>query len=363
MLSKKGPQEGVAEEMPRAREAQRLTVVTPYAGLLPDLGRRLAAVILLIALVTLVLWLDREGLRDNAHPGRPLTILDVTYFAVVTLTTVGYGDIAPVTPRARLIGTVLVTPIRVAILILFIGTAYELALQRYREAYLMRQLKRRMANHVIVCGYGVKGHATVEELLSFGRSPDEVIVIDSSGEAAQEAASVGVASLRGDATTEAALRAAVIEKASDIIVDVDRDDTTVLICLTAKHLNPNIRVVAAAREAENVPLIYQSGADVVVAPPVAGGRMLAIATHLTYAPRFVDDILTFGKGLSFGEHRVGPEQAGRTANEIPQLSGKLLLGAYHEGKTVTFEQLLGLRLREGDVIIYLAAIPEPRERG
>ncbi|HOJ21583.1 MAG TPA: NAD-binding protein [Armatimonadota bacterium] len=344
--------------MPRRGERQSISVVMGHESVVPDLVRRLMTVLVLVALVTLVLWLDRAGLRDTAHPERPLELPDVVYFAVVTITTVGYGDIVPVTPRARLISTFLVTPMRIVVLILFIGTAYELVFQRYREAYRMRRLKGRLANHIIVCGYGVKGHATVEELICFGHSPDEIVVIDASADAARDAARLGVAALRGDATKEATLEAAVIEKATDIVVDVDRDDTTVLICLTAKHLNPEICVVAAAREAENVPLIYQSGADVVVAAPVSGGRMLAIATHLTHAPRFVDDILSFGRGLGFGEYRLCQADAGRTTSEIPELSGKLVLGVYHEGRTVTYERLPGLRLREGDVVIYLEAKPE-----
>jgi len=328
--------------MPRRGERQGISIVMGYESVVPDLVRRLMMVLVLIALVTLVLWLDRAALRDSAHPERPLELPDVVYFAVVTITTVGYGDIVPVTPRARLISTFLVTPMRIVVLILFFGTAYELVFQRYREAYRMRRLKGRLANHTIVCGYGVKGHATVEELLCFGHSPDEIVVIDASADAARDAARLGVAALRGDATKEATLEAAVIEKAIDIVVDVDRDDTTVLICLTAKHLNPEICVVAA---------------------PVSGGRMLAIATHLTHAPRFVDDILSFGRGLGFGEYRLGHADAGRTASEIPVLSGKLVLGAYHGGRTVTYERLPGLRLQEGDVVIYLQAKPESAHEG
>jgi voltage-gated potassium channel len=335
----------------------RVTVVIGHEGIVPDLLRRLGVVLLLVVVATLILWADRGGLRDNAHPGRPLSLLDVLYYTTVTLTTVGYGDIVPVTPRARLIGSLLVTPIRITILILFIGTAYELALQRYREAFQMRRLHKRLHHHIILCGFGVKGHATVAELLSFGCEPDQIATIDSNPEVAQDAASRGFASLRGDATAEAALRAAAIEKAAHVIVNVDRDDTTVLICLTAKHLNPRVHIVAAAREAENVPLIYQSGADVVVAPPIAGGRMLAIATQLAFAPRFLDDILTYGRGLDLGEHRVTEAEAGRTAAELPSLAGRLLLGAYHEGRAYTFDRLENLPLIAGDVVIYLVARP------
>ena len=93
-------------------------------------------------------------LRDNAHGGAPNDFIDVFYFTVVSLTTVGYGDITPVTDEARLINAVLLTPIRVFLWALFLGTAYELTLLRlrFREERQMKDLRERLRNHVIICG-------------------------------------------------------------------------------------------------------------------------------------------------------------------------------------------------------------------
>jgi voltage-gated potassium channel len=127
----------------------------------------------LILAVAVVLWFDRDGLRDNAHPARPLGVVDVFYFTVVSLTTVGYGDVAPVTDGARLVNAVLLTPIRVFLWALFLGTAYELTLLRLRlrEERRMKDLRERLADHVVVCGYGVKGRAIVAELRAHGHAP------------------------------------------------------------------------------------------------------------------------------------------------------------------------------------------------
>lgn len=341
-----------------ANTTHKVSLVTGYEEIVPELLRRLLTVVALILLATWILWADRGGLRDNAHPGRELTVLDVAYYAVVTLTTVGYGDIVPVSPRARLIGTIVITPIRIMILIAFIGTAYQLVLQRYREAYQMRRIRARLKNHIIICGYGVKGHATVAELISFGCKPKDIVVIDPDGEVAEDAAMDGLVALKGDATAEIALNNAVIDKASALIVDVNRDDTTVLICLTAKHLNPDVCVLASAREAENVPLIYRSGADAVVAPPITGGRMLALATHMRHVPRFLDDILTFGRGLDFGERTIQSSEAQMTVRELSGLADKLVIGVYHGGERYAFDRLANLCLNPGDVIIYLVAKSE-----
>ncbi|MHB0935268.1 MAG: potassium channel family protein [Armatimonadota bacterium] len=328
-----------------------------YESVVRDLLYRLFLVIALILLTAFVLWLDRGGLRDNARPGQPLDFLAVLYYAVVTLTTVGYGDITPVTDFARIINVVFVTPIRMVILIIFVGTAYELVLQRTQEAFRMRRLQAQLNRHTIVCGYGVKGRASVEELLSFGTPRNQIVVIDNDQKSVEDAADAEITALCGDATSEAALRAAAIEKAAHVIVDVDTDDTTVLICLTAKHLNPAVQIAAAAREAENVPLLYRSGADVVVASAVASGRMLAMATWQHYAPRFIEDIITFGRGMDIGERTVRPEEAGLSAASLPDLADKLVLGAYHDQQRYPFNRLSELRLQPGDTIVYLATKP------
>ena len=106
----------------------RLPEEAPERALL----RRVALAVGLILAVTAPQWLDRDGLRDNVHPDRPIGFIDVLYFTVVSLTTVGYGDITPVTDNARLINAVVMTPIRIFLWVLFLGTAYELTVLRLR---------------------------------------------------------------------------------------------------------------------------------------------------------------------------------------------------------------------------------------
>lgn len=94
------------------------------------LALRVGLVVVLIALVIAVFWFDRDGLKDqiDGHVSFP----DILYFAMITVTTVGYGDIVPVSHTARLIDAFAVTPIRIFIWFIFLGTAYEFVVQRIK---------------------------------------------------------------------------------------------------------------------------------------------------------------------------------------------------------------------------------------
>lgn len=327
---------------------------------MPGLLRRLGLAIGLIVAAAVLLWFDRDGLRDNAHPGRVMTFVDVIYFTVVSLTTVGYGDIAPVTPEARLVNTVLLTPIRLFLLLLFVGTAYELTLARFQEGYQMRQLRERLNDHIIVCGFGVKGRSIVEELLAHGHEQADIVVIDSAEDAVEEAASQGLVALRGDASAETLLHAAAIEKASHVLAAPNRDDACVLICLTVRSLSSSVCLVASAREEENIKLLYRAGADLVVAPSVSGGRLMAAAVRQKAVPRFLEDLLAFGQGVDAAERVVQPQEAGLTVTELKDLQGLLILGVARGDERYAFYQLTQFRLQPDDVVVYLTG---PRGNG
>ncbi|HWG84176.1 MAG TPA: potassium channel family protein [Deinococcales bacterium] len=333
----------------------------PEEPALLAVGRRIALAIAIVLAVTALLWFTREGLRDNVHPDRDLTLVDVFYFTVVSLATVGYGDISPITPTARLINGLFLTPIRIILWVIFLGTAYELTVLRFRERVQMKRLHGRLNRHTIVCGYGVKGRAIVAELLAHGHAREDIIVIDPGPDAVECAVNDDLVSLKGDASSESLLRAAAVDRAEHVMVASNRDDASVLICLTARNLAPDVRIVAAAREEENVKLLYQAGADVVVSPGVTGGRVMAAAVRQTAVPAFLEDLLAFGRGVDAAEHSVTPAEAGRLVADLPHLQGTLPLGVMRGRQRHSFQELGGLRLQAGDVVVYLVGNPEPHE--
>lgn len=317
------------------------------------LARRIGFAVGLIVLVSIFLWADREGLRDNSRPEESLRFVDVFYFTVVSLTTVGYGDIVPVTGFARFVNAVFLTPIRLVIWAIFLGTAYEIVLIRTRESFKMAQLRSRLEDHTLICGFGVKGRAILSELVAHAHPLDKILVIDPDDKQVSEATALGVAALRGDASVESVLSAAAVERAGHVLVAPHSDDQCVLICLTVRELNAHVRLVASAREEENVKLLYRAGADVVVAPSVSGGRLMGAAVRQSAVTTLLQDVTRFGSGLEAAELCVGADEAGRRADETPALKEKVVLGICRGKTWLPMASLRETVLLADDIVVYM----------
>lgn len=143
--------------MQRARaKPLRRQVRLPVWG---DLGLRLGLAMFLIFAVIMIHWWDRDGLVDSVDGH--ISFLDVVYFTMISVTTTGFGDIAPVTDRARLIEAVIVTPVRVAVIFIFVGAAYSFVIKRSWEKFRMARIQEQLTEHVVVLGYGISGSQSV----------------------------------------------------------------------------------------------------------------------------------------------------------------------------------------------------------
>lgn len=341
--------------IPASTSANYDVLRLPETSPLPGLFKRIGAAIGVIIVVSILLYIGRSGLRDNMHPQREMGFVDVLYFTIISLTTVGYGDIVPVTPGARFFNSVFLTPVRVFVWVTFLGTTYEIFVQRFREGRMMAQLKEKLNKHTILCGFGVKGQAIVQELLAHHHSREQIVVIEPDETAVQHAASQGYVALKGDASREQMLRAANIEDAEHILVAPHRDDECVLICLTARQLNENVRIIASAREEENIKLLYRAGADVVVAPSLAGGRMMSAAVRQKAVVPFLQDLLIYGQGLDTVECEVLPPDIGQSPCNLQRLQDALIIGVQRGEQAFRFNKLRDLKLQPGDIIVYLVA--------
>ncbi|KPQ32002.1 MAG: Kef-type K+ transport system, predicted NAD-binding component, partial [Porphyrobacter sp. HL-46] len=214
-----------------------------------DLGLRLGLALGLLFMVIMIHWWDREGLVDNVDGH--ISFLDVVYFTMISVTTTGFGDIAPVTDRARLIEAVIVTPVRVAVLFIFVGAAYDFVIKRSWEKFRMARIQEQLTDHVVVLGYGVSGSQSVGELIDRGVDPRCIVVIDPSEDRLAEAEKLGVNVMTADATRDETLKAVRIEQAQSVLISAGRDDTSILLVLTVRHLAPDVPISVVVRADDN----------------------------------------------------------------------------------------------------------------
>jgi voltage-gated potassium channel len=353
---------------PRSSDRYRGRRIAPSAGFLSlpsrqatPLGavakRMLLATALLVVSAVLV-YLGRSGYRDSAHPGQPLSVLASIYYATVTLSTTGYGDIVPVSDTARVVNTVLITPMRVIFLIVLVGTTLEVLTERTRLNWRIARWRTKVTGQVVVVGYGSKGRAVIRTLRESGVRKDAIVVIDSQPEAVAEANLAGMVAVVGDATRSEVLRQAQIDRASQVVIAVNRDDTAVLITLTARKLCPSATISAAVREHENRDLLLESGADHVVLSSDAAGQMLAISTVRPTAAKVIADLLGHGGNLDLfvrpaDETELGDSARAAAGTVIAVLRGREVLAS---------DDPKAARLEPGDQLLVIDASARPQAR-
>jgi voltage-gated potassium channel len=242
---------------------------------------------------------------------------DAIYYTTVTLSTTGYGDIAPATQTARLVNAFAITPLRIAFLVLLIGTTLEVLASQGREMFKVARWRKRMNRHVVVVGYGTKGRSAIDTLVNNGHDRDDIVVVDPDSVAVQEATTDGLTVVIGDATRREVLRRAGVAKASQVIITTDRDDSTVLSVLNARQLNTDAYIVAAVREGDNVSLVRQSGANAVVTSSDAVGRLLGLSAVSPALGSVIEDLLTTGAGLEVAERDLLVPEVGKQPQQLP----------------------------------------------
>jgi voltage-gated potassium channel len=328
--------------------APDLTIPRSQVHPLAALGRRVAAALAILVLVAVVTYLGRDGYRDVDDSS--ISLLDAVYYASVTVTTTGYGDITPVSPTARAVTSFVVTPARILFLIVLVGTTIEVLTERFREAFAEARWRQRVRNHVIVVGYGAKGRGAAATLLADGTvTAGEIVVIDTQHDALADASAAGFTTVRGDASRTAVLAQARVGEARSVIVTPARDDTATLVTLTARELNPTATIVAAVRESENAHLLNQSGANAVVVSSEAAGRLLGLSTHHPDAVAVLEDLLQAGVGLELVERPVTAAHAGGPPAAEP---GLLALAIVRGGRRFAFDTPEFAATQPGDVAVY-----------
>jgi len=337
---------------------------------------RFFAVVGIMVLTVLIVYLDRDNYRDNNDPTGQVSLVDAIYYTTVTLSTTGYGDIAPVSDGARLVNAFVITPLRVAFLILLVGTTLEVLATQGREQFRISRWRSQMDKHVVVVGYGTKGRSAVDTLVNNGQDRDKIVVVDpdpgaiqdanndiarkdivvveSERISIQEARNDGLTVVVGDATRRDTLRRAGVEQARQVLITTDRDDATVLSVLNTRHLNPEAYIVAAVREGDNVPLVRQSGANAVVTSSDAVGRLLGLSSVSPELGSVIDDLLSYGEGLEVAERDLLLSEVGKQ----PQHLSDQVVAVVREGQVHRYFDPAVSQLVRGDRLIVVRPAEE-----
>ncbi|MFD7101745.1 potassium channel family protein [Streptomyces celluloflavus] len=323
-------------------------IVMPLQGVRPPLQqvmRRLVMALLILVITTFVVWVDGDGYHDNA--GGTIGLLDSAYYATVTLSTTGYGDITPVSDSARLTNILVITPLRVLFLIILVGTTLEVLTERTRHQVQVHRWRSRLRNHIVVIGYGTKGRHTAQTLVGQGVSKEKIVVVDSKKQMVDMASSDGFVGVLGDATRSDTLRQAELHRAAKVVISTQRDETAALVTLTARQLNKQAAIVVAVREDENTPLLKQSGADSVITSSSSAGRLLGMSVARPSASTVLEGLMTYGSGLDITERAVTASEVGRSARECADLVVAVLRG----GRMLDYTEPEAAELRITDRLI------------
>lgn len=224
------------------------------------------------------------------------SLFDAFYMTLITITTVGYMELHPLTHAGRIFNSFLIL-FGVSAMFCAVGATTQTIIElELRDSYGKRRKKRmidRLQDHYIVCGYGRVGRNAAMELQR-GQSP--FIVLDRNEQRVERAMLAGMVAVAADATRDDSLRAAGVMRARGLIAALPSDAENVFIILSAKTLNPGLTVVTRASEEESEVKLRRAGADTVFAPYTMTGHRLA---HALVRPHVVEF-------LEFAAGPVGP---------------------------------------------------------
>ena len=327
----------------RFRPLRRAVNVPVWA----DLGIRVGAALALIFIVVLIHYADRDGLVD-AHDGH-VSFLDVVYFTMISITTTGFGDIAPISDRSRLVEALIVTPIRFAVIFIFVGTAYNFLIKRTWEKYRMSRIQAQLSDLVLVLGFGVSGSEAVNELIERGTDPTSIVVMDSDEERLEIAEEMGCTIIEADASRDHSLRAVRIAEAQSVLVSAGRDDSSILIVLTVRQLAPNVPISVVVRAEDNESLAHQAGADNVINPVRFTGLLLAGSAQGSHISDYLADLASVSGRVQLVERAATPEEIGKPLSET--INGGRGLRIYRKGVAYGFWEDAAKSIEQGDIIV------------
>lgn len=304
-----------------------------------------------VALLALVLVLGTTG-----YVLLGLAWLDALYQTVITISTVGYRELGTFSTRYEVFTIFLIlfgTGTGLYTLGVLIDTMFEARVTGHFRRRRMRRGIDRLKGHVILCGFGQVGEAICEEMI---RSGKQVVIVDRSLPDRVDAP-FDLPGVQGDATDDAVLQRAGLERARTLVLALDSDVDNLFVALTARSVNPGIFIVARANHRAAIGKLRQAGADRVVNPHQIGGAHMAALVAQPEVVEFLDVVMRDGEfevRMAHFEIASGSPLAGRALGEagISRRTGSTILAIRRDEGFLTNPDRQFV-LEPGDIIIAL----------
>jgi voltage-gated potassium channel len=321
-----------------------------------DQLRRRMAIIALAMLATLGVGTLGFVLIDH-YP-----VFDAFYMTLTTVTTVGYGEIHPLSRVGRVFNSFLIL-FGVIIMLLAIGAmtqiVIELELNQFFGKRRVKSMIDKLEGHIILCGFGRVGRGAADELRQAGVP---FVVVDNNDEKVELAMRSGMLAVLADASRDETLIEVGVEKARGLIATLATDADNLFVILTAKSLNPQLALSARVAELTSEQKLRRAGADFVIAPYNSTGHRMAQAIIKPHVQQFLD-FTTQNMGLDVGIEQVrvieGSVFAGKTLAEmqVRRETGVIVLAIRKADGQMVFNPPAEARITSGD---HLIAMGEPQ---
>ena len=317
-------------------------------------SRLLRRILLIVGLLVVVIVVGTVGFVFIEH----YPWFDAFYMTLTTITTVGYGEIRPLSHSGRLFNSFLII-FGVSTIFLASGAMTQTIITfELQDRYGKRRQKRmieKLHDHFIICGYGRVGRHASQEFL---RANVPFLIIDLSEDRVEKAMAAGLLAVVADATSDDSLRHAGIMRARGLISALPSDAENLFVILSARTLNPSLTVVTRASEEEAEEKLRRAGADTVFTPYSMTGRQLADSLLRPHVVEFMD----------FGRSNIGPEVTmeqvcvshgaeitRKTFGQLTELrrSGVIVLAIRKKGGETIFNPPPELEVSGGDFLIVM----------
>ncbi len=283
--------------------------------------------------------------------------LDSFFMTVITLSTVGYGEVHSLTTAGKIL-SILVIIGGVGAAGFAVGTAGKLVLEdRIRAAMGRRSMKviQKLKDHYIICGFGRMGRIICEELSERGLP---FLVLENAEDALLELERLGYPFMKADATSDEELLEAGIERAAGLVSVVTDDAQNVFIVLTARGLNPKLTIVARSAAEETIKKLVRAGANKVISPYFLGGHRIAQAIMRPTVLDFLENIIQNKKmDLVLDEKRIAPKSnlVGTTlaTSGLRKDFNIIILAIKNATGTMEFNPPFNTEIKAGDTLVIL----------